>query len=183
MKSTLSLVLVAICMLVVAACGSKGIDEATKTQLTEFETNWQSMMASAETVRATAETEVQNWQRNHEAMKATMTDESKTAMAEHMAVCDACVNDGAALAESAKYDIEAWQAAGEEWAAWKQKVLDGEVNQEDATTGLTDWNNKLTEANTAIANWNGTWGTITALHTETENAMSEMMASNEVAPE
>ncbi len=73
-----------------------------------------------------------------------------------------------------------WDSNTTKFAAWKEKVTKGEVNDADAKTALADWTKKKDDAAAKVKEWNDKW---TAMKTDCENhvkacddAMTAMMA-------
>ena len=161
-----------------ASCGGGGLNEATTSSISSFDSTWTATMGSANQWVSDAQAQVAKWETDHAAMDEMMTTWDKKMMeaqTANVAVCHAVGGKGNAVIQTAQDAITAWGAEGSAWADWKKKADDGDVNQEEADSTMTSWNDKLGAANTAMSDWSTQWSAITTEHDAAEAAMKAPM--------
>ena len=166
------------------SCSNKVSEETTKA-VTDFETAWGELGTNATNwaneVKACADKCAENCKKCDEMMAGMKDEKMKHACdSAHGGTCkkdmDGC-NEMWGAWEKFKTD---WDSNTTKFAAWKEKVTKGEVDDAAAKTELENWNKTKTDAETTVKGWSEKW---TAMKTDCENhlkscddAMSAMMA-------
>jgi len=182
MRTSIKLTAAALSVVALSSCGGGGLDDATKSAISAFDSTWNVTMASATQWVADARAQTASWDVEHEKMEAMMANwdqKTKDAQAANVQVCMTVSGRGNDIASDAQSQIDGWVAEGANWATWKQDCEDGNVSQEDADKGLTNWNQKLSDANAAIAGWQTSWDALASEHSVAEDALMGAMATTE----
>ncbi len=165
------------------ACNQK-VDEKTMTDVTQFGNDWNAMGEKASTWStqltetahhakdfASKQTDMMNtWMNSKdENMKMKMQEMTKTAM-DNSTHLDAMVNEWNTWKTS-------WDENTKSYTEWQNKVMKGEVTPEDIQKGMTDWKNKMTEAQTKMDTWTTSYNSVKESCDRTMAASDEMSKS------
>ena len=189
MKSKLILSALVASAMFLNSC-STGVTEETKTAMATFEASWAEAGTMATNWGADLTAQYNKCKSHVDNQTAMMTetmpkmkDEATKTKLNEMAN-----NDNANLTalenmknEYTTFEAE-WQKNTTDYTTWKEKVDKGEVNNTEATAGLTEWNTKLDNAKNQLNTWNTAYATTKAKSEEDMAACDAMMTTASTTP-
>jgi uncharacterized coiled-coil DUF342 family protein len=182
MKTKLVLALLVAGAVSFTSCMKK-IDEKTMSEITQFGTDWSALgekatnwsnelnqtAGKAKEFAAQQNTMVTNTTSSKdEAYKAKVTDMASKATADAQKF-ETMQNEWTSFKTS-------WDETTNQFTEWKDKVMKGQVNADDVAKGLTDFKAKMSEAQTKIDSWTGTYAEAKS-SCEQNMAMAETMTT------
>ena len=165
---------------------STGVTEETKTAMTTFEASWAEAGTMATNWGADLTAQYNKCKEHVDKQTAMMT-ETMPKMKDEAAktkMMEMDNNDKANLTaletmknEYTTFEAE-WQKNTADYTTWKEKVEKGEVNNTEATTGLTEWTAKLDNAKNQLNTWNTAYASTKAIYEEDMAACDAMMTTS-----
>lgn len=144
------LALATIVALFIASCG--GVDKGLVDNITKFEGDWTAMVTHvngiSDTMTATAD---ETMKACEEACSKECTDKKMTAAMDSMKAACNISKEGMTSTIASITDFKAkLKTSTDEFTAWKEKVMKGEIKAEDATKVLDEYKAKLADAQDQI---------------------------------
>jgi hypothetical protein len=162
------------------AC-TKKIDEKTVAEINQFGTDWSALGEKAATwsndLSQTA-TKAKDFAAQQTAMMNNMATSKDAAMKTKVNEMAAHANEDATKFDAMQNEWNGFKATWDEttnqFTAWKDKVLKGEVTPEEAVKGLADFKTKMSDAQAKIDSWNTSYAEVKS-SCEQNMAMAETM--------
>ena len=159
MKSKVLLAFVAAGAIALSSC-TKKVDEKTMAEINQFSNDWAAMgekaTAWSNDVMATSQ-QAKDFAARQKTMMDNMTTTTDETMKTRMIEMNKMAEQDVATMETMTTEWNSFKTSWDEntkaYTEWKDKVTKGEVSQEDAMKGLTDWRAKLADAQTKVDSW------------------------------